>query len=79
MKLYATTTSERASKGQGGEHLNIVITDERKKVLVSIEARLENMKPVIEILDYTKGEKQKGETCGCAYHTSDGMCTDIPS
>lgn len=27
MKLYATTTSERASKGQGGnDHLNIIIT-----------------------------------------------------
>lgn len=28
MKLYATVTSERASKGQGGEWLDIVITVE---------------------------------------------------
>lgn len=26
MKLYATTTSERATKGQGGDYLEIVIT-----------------------------------------------------
>ncbi len=29
MKLYATTTSERASKGQGGKYLNIEITSDR--------------------------------------------------
>jgi hypothetical protein len=32
MKLYATTTSERASKGQGGEYLVIELKNEAKKV-----------------------------------------------
>lgn len=63
MKLYATTTSERASKGQGGNHLNISITDKNKKVLMSIEARIVNEIPTIEVLDYTKGKRQKGEKC----------------
>lgn len=39
MLLYATTTSERASKGQGGEWLDIVITDENKKPLWTIKVR----------------------------------------
>ena len=33
MKLYATTTSERASKGQGGDYLEIAITEESKQPL----------------------------------------------
>ncbi len=33
MKLYATTTSERASKGQGGKYLLIDIYDEKKEHL----------------------------------------------
>ena len=33
MKLYATTTSERATKGQGGEYLEISITDKDKQPL----------------------------------------------
>lgn len=36
MKLYATTTSERASKGQGGNELVIHINDENKKTVASI-------------------------------------------
>ena len=37
MKLYATVTSERASKGQGGnERLEITIQDEEKEVLAEI-------------------------------------------
>lgn len=36
MKLYATTISERASKGQGGnEHLDIKITDENNNLIFS--------------------------------------------
>lgn len=32
MKLYATTTSERATKGQGGnEYLKIIIRDEKQQ------------------------------------------------
>ena len=33
MKLYATTTSERATKGQGGEYLEISISDKDKQPL----------------------------------------------
>ncbi len=33
MKLYATITSERATKGQGGNHLEINITGEKKNLL----------------------------------------------
>ena len=34
MKLYATTTSERASKGQGGnEYLDILVEDYKKLML----------------------------------------------
>jgi len=36
MKLYATVTSERASKGQGGESLNIKITGESRELLYNI-------------------------------------------
>lgn len=37
MKLYATVQSERAIKGQGGEYLNINITDERKALIAHIK------------------------------------------
>jgi len=53
MKLYATTTSERASKGQGGnDYLEINITDDVKNILASIgtkpkEKWLSN--PIIQI------------------------------
>lgn len=33
MKLYATTTSERASKGQGGEWLAIEVKDADRNVI----------------------------------------------
>ena len=37
MKLYATTTSERASKGQGGnDFIEIQITDENEKAIYSL-------------------------------------------
>lgn len=37
MKLYATTTSERASKGQGGEYLDIVIYNEDKQPAIALK------------------------------------------
>lgn len=37
MKLYATTTSERASKGQGGEYLDIVITGAHQTELITLK------------------------------------------
>lgn len=39
MKLYATVTSERASKGQGGEYLDIVIKNEHQRIVARIEVR----------------------------------------
>lgn len=33
MKLYATVTSERASKGQGGEYLDIKVQDKNKYLI----------------------------------------------
>lgn len=77
MKLYATTTSERASKGQGGQFLNIVIYDDQKQEIARFVATQEENGYVIAY-DYdedstiverweelelatTKGNKQKGE------------------
>ena len=39
MKLYATITSERATKGQGGKWLNISIDGHNKKTLWKIQVR----------------------------------------
>lgn len=39
MKLYGTVTSERASKGQGGEYLDIELKNELKIVFASIKVR----------------------------------------
>lgn len=39
MKLYATVQSERATKGQGGETLEIVITGENKETLFELDAK----------------------------------------
>lgn len=36
MKLYATITSERATKGQGGKWLEIVVLDEKQKKLLDL-------------------------------------------
>lgn len=49
MKLYATTTSERASKGQGGEYLEIDITNDKKEQLAYISVKIIDKKPVIRI------------------------------
>jgi len=39
MNLYATTTSERASKGQGGKWLDIEIRNVKKRLLSTITVR----------------------------------------
>ena len=44
MKLYATTSSERATKGQGGQWLDIKITDKDKKTLLDMRLEYENEK-----------------------------------
>jgi len=40
LKLYATITSERATKGQGGKYLNIEICGEDKLPLICIDVEL---------------------------------------
>jgi hypothetical protein len=75
MKLYATITSERASKGQGGnQFLDIVIRNESQEEMMTVQVNGRGKeKPRIAIafdsdklcfppqpID-TKGKKQKGE------------------
>lgn len=36
MKLYATVTSERATKGQGGKELTIQIKNEREEIICTL-------------------------------------------
>jgi hypothetical protein len=50
MKLYATTTSERASKGQGGEYLDIEVKGEDKKTI--LELHIEEKGDMYEITGY---------------------------
>lgn len=51
MKLYATTTSERASKGQGGnDFLSIVITDELGNVITDIFVKPKEKEGITDIL-----------------------------
>ena len=78
MKLYATVTSERATKGQGGDNLLISITGEDKKLLWQITVDKvgntycmglnENedglFKTAYSFRIKTKGEKKKGECDG---------------
>ena len=68
MKLYATTTSERASKGQGGnEYIRIHLMNEKKRTMFMIdysEAGLRLSAPTDTggvILYETKGEKKKDD------------------
>lgn len=79
MKLYATVTSERASKGQGGEYLDIEILEENKEVIAQIKVRnyrfghsitlwhgnKTDVRTFKDVAMNKKGEKQKGETRKC--------------
>lgn len=90
MKLYATTTSERASKGQGGnERLNIDITDEFGQIILTINAKItgnivsfNNRNWITNKVDnftckiQTKGEKQKKAKCGHRLCDIDNVCTE---
>lgn len=68
MLLYATTTSERASKGQGGnEYLIIEILDEDKKSIADFIFYPKNKDGIISMSLWTGGsvirsEKQKGKS-----------------
>lgn len=48
MKLYAKTTSERASKGQGGEYIDISISREDKAVIFELKAREVNGQYILD-------------------------------
>src|SRR5437867_909498 len=73
MKLYAIVTSERASKGQGGnEYVRVELKDDSEQVIAVFRAipDVTNTRLTISIRgkqQYTeyipKGEKQKGENC----------------
>ena len=92
MKLYGTIQSERAEKGQGGNkfleyRLNVGDKNDSKRV-VYIRAELKDEDYLItsEIDGKTsqtlipKAKRQKGECKnGCAYHSQNEECTDIPS
>lgn len=53
MKLYATTTSERATKGQGGnDYLEINVTDEQGDIIANIAItprKFEVSKPIVRL------------------------------
>lgn len=84
MKLYATVTSERATKGQGGRNLVIDITGENGLKLWTIEVNPTglNAKDYSLLVQRTKynplycfddrlnekGEKQKGDYHKCKKH-----------
>lgn len=77
MKLYATVTSERATKGQGGnEFIGIDLFDSEKIHLGNITLKRENGNYIlyleldserVSVKDETKGEKQKGDKCSNCY------------
>lgn len=56
MLLYATIESERASKGQGGEYLDINIKDERGVTFCLLKVRKEQGKFYPTIYHYSHGE-----------------------
>jgi hypothetical protein len=75
MKLYATVSSERASKGQGGKWIDINISGEKQGIAV-ITVRENSTYYDLGIVSPTetrniriekKGNKQKGELCGNCY------------
>lgn len=58
MKLYATTTSERASKGQGGQKfIEVLVNDEQGKNLVKLYVEMREDEIYTEVLHYSNGEK----------------------
>lgn len=84
MKLYATTTSERASKGQGGnKQLTVefkVETDKGREIVGQVEMRVERetihlISNVPQYKVYIKGKSQKGERNFAIEHINDA---DMP-
>jgi hypothetical protein len=80
MKLYATTTSERATKGQGGKHIDIQLQGEGGQELGVISARYDEYNKEyflnywhkskcisINRIKEVKGKSQKGECKICKF------------
>jgi hypothetical protein len=74
MRLYATVTSERAKKGQGGEFLILDITDKHKRKILNLHIYEGERGYILRGSDYgmfkidisdSKGEKQKGDCLIC--------------
>jgi len=92
MKLYATTTSERATKGQGGNnYISIILNDENKNPLITLRAeningkscnitivRWDEEKVILDGNFLYKGERQKGDKCDCVKCTNARGETNIP-
>ncbi len=76
MKVYATIESERARKGQGGERVNVVLSDANRIAqyvitytpdLLEVRGAFDNDYLLrIPQGDSAKGEKQKGARGECA-------------
>ena len=77
MKLYATVTSERASKGQGGKHLTIDISGGNRLTVADMSIDTVDDKVIVTLDGYdpylvsfeqfptkTKGKKQKDLMAG---------------
>lgn len=91
MKLYGTIQSERAEKGQGGnKFLKFTVTDESKNERFTVDFKIQNDGTVTlrcggagvmsRTFQLPKAKRQKGECKnGCAYHSQNEECTDIPS
>lgn len=87
MKLYATVTSERASKGQGGKTLEIVVSGEQHDTLwkmkvvgmgkiykLTITDELGKPYPPLFSDWRKKGERRKGEGCMYDHDHAKGGC-----
>lgn len=81
MKLYATTTSERASKGQGGKEIHFSLQDENQNCVMEMFIEVEKRNIIVrdfwagdmnteEIENFfKKGNQQKDEICS--------VCKDV--
>lgn len=58
MKLYATVSSERASKSQGGqEFVDVIVNDSKKENICQLYVEQREDEIYIEFLDFSSGEK----------------------
>ena len=77
MKLYGAITSERASKGQGGEYLEIDVKGEDKRTLLELNIKEEGNNYLIEGYvihpDYAPTRRREQYL---RYEVSKGKCPD---